>query len=121
MYEKFKLLVTNDSFFLTVLLILVGIVSFGLGRQSMVENGHVHNADMQSGVVFTDVKTTPDEPVVLSEIVKVVASRSGTKFHLPDCPGASQIKEENKIYFDSIELAKAAGYTPATNCPGLKD
>ena len=50
---------------------------------------------------------------------KYVASKSGTKYHLPWCGGAKQIKEANKIWFDTKEEAEAAGYTPATNCKGI--
>jgi hypothetical protein len=48
-----------------------------------------------------------------------VASKSGQSYHLPWCSGAKQIKEENKIYFDSKEEAEAAGYAPAKNCKGI--
>ncbi|KKW30802.1 MAG: hypothetical protein UY75_C0023G0006, partial [Parcubacteria group bacterium GW2011_GWC2_52_8c] len=29
----------------------------------------------------------------------LVASKSGSAYHLLNCPGAKQIKEENKVYF----------------------
>ena len=48
-----------------------------------------------------------------------VGSKNGTVYHFPWCPGAQQIKEENKIYFNSREEAEKAGYRPAKNCPGL--
>ncbi|MCA9367941.1 deoxyribonuclease I, partial [Candidatus Kaiserbacteria bacterium] len=50
----------------------------------------------------------------------VIASKNGTKYHLPSCPGASQIKEANRLEFASIAQARAAGYEPAKNCPGLQ-
>ena len=50
---------------------------------------------------------------------KYVASKSGSKYHLPSCSGAKRIKEENKVWFDTKEQAAAAGYGPASNCPGL--
>jgi len=50
----------------------------------------------------------------------VVASKSGTKYHYPWCAGAKQISAKNLITFNSIEEARAAGYTPASNCKGLK-
>ncbi|MES2994961.1 MAG: Ada metal-binding domain-containing protein [Patescibacteria group bacterium] len=50
---------------------------------------------------------------------KYVASKSGSKYHLPTCSGAKRIKEENKVWFDTKEQAAAAGYGPASNCPGL--
>jgi len=48
-----------------------------------------------------------------------VGSRNGSKYHFPWCPGAQQIKEENKVWFSSVEEAQKAGYTPAANCKGL--
>ncbi|MDO8624055.1 MAG: hypothetical protein Q7R54_01745 [bacterium] len=50
---------------------------------------------------------------------EVVASKNGTKYFLPWCGGASQIKDENKIWFKSKEAAETAGYQPAANCKGL--
>lgn len=49
----------------------------------------------------------------------VVASKSGSKYHYPWCGGAKQIKEENKIFFNSPQEARNAGYTPAANCKDL--
>ena len=51
---------------------------------------------------------------------EVVASKSGSKYHLPTCAGAKQIKPENLISFASASAAEAAGYTPAANCKGLQ-
>ena len=50
---------------------------------------------------------------------KYVASKSGSKYYLPDCSGVKRIKEENKVWFGSVEEAKAEGYEPAKNCKGL--
>src|SRR5690606_22759248 len=44
---------------------------------------------------------------------KYVASKTGSKYHLPWCGGAKQIKEENKVWFQTKEEAEAAGYEPA--------
>ncbi|MCA9052050.1 MAG: hypothetical protein KDA89_25100, partial [Planctomycetaceae bacterium] len=51
---------------------------------------------------------------------KYVASRNGSKYHFPWCAGAQAMSETNKIWFDSVEEARKAGYTPAGNCKGLK-
>jgi methylphosphotriester-DNA--protein-cysteine methyltransferase len=69
--------------------------------------------------------TEPSEQVAQafldeSEAVSVIASKNGSKYHLPSCPGGSQIKAENRITFASPDLAEAAGYQPAANCPGLQ-
>ncbi len=48
-----------------------------------------------------------------------VASKTGTKYHLPTCIGARSIKEENKVWFTTRMDAEQAGYTPAGNCKGM--
>jgi hypothetical protein len=50
---------------------------------------------------------------------QLVASRTGSKYHLPWCSGAQSIKEANKVWFSSKEEAERAGYAPATNCRGI--
>lgn len=47
---------------------------------------------------------------------RVVASKNGTKYHHPWCAGASQIKEENKIWYETEQQAQQAGLTKAKNC-----
>lgn len=63
--------------------------------------------------------TTTVEPQLSASQGQYVASKKGSKYHLPWCPGAKAMSEENKIYFDSKEVAEAAGYAPAANCKGL--
>lgn len=50
---------------------------------------------------------------------RVVGSMNGKKYHLLDCPGAKTILEKNRVIFDTVALAKLAGYSPAGNCKGL--
>ena len=38
------------------------------------------------------------------------------KYHRAGCRYAAQIKEENRIAFDSAEQALTAGYTPCGAC-----
>lgn len=47
---------------------------------------------------------------------RVVASKNGTKYHYPWCPGAGQIKEENKVWYINEDAAIQAGLTKAKNC-----
>ncbi len=42
-----------------------------------------------------------------------VASANGEKYYFPDCTEVRRIKEENKIWFDSAEEARASGYEPS--------
>ncbi len=133
MFEKLKSLLANDVVFYSLLLVLVAVASFGLGRQSV---GRVGQVAAPIGAVIAEYPAiipnnqaaAPIEAVTgVSQGLEadgtvvpgggaVVASKSGTKYHLPTCPGAKQIKPDNLISFTSIVEAEAAGYTPATNC-----
>ncbi|MCA9360602.1 hypothetical protein KC730_01785 [Candidatus Kaiserbacteria bacterium] len=125
MYEKLKSFLLDDAFFTAVLLVLISVLSFGLGRQSVVGEKGGPAPSAPAGVTITQSPKNIENKASIGNTsteksVKVVASKSGTKYHLLTCSGANQIKEANKVYFDNVELAKAAGYTPAANCPGLQ-
>jgi hypothetical protein len=136
--SKFKGFFHNVEYMLTVLIIVVSCLSFYLGRMS-VANEDIQPISMPASSiqhdsltgsiqataspVTSEISTTPSntETSLTPEVGqgKYVASKKGTKYHLPWCPGAKQIKEENKLWFDSKEEAEKAGYTKATNCKGL--
>ncbi|MEK7586510.1 MAG: hypothetical protein AAB453_01420 [Patescibacteria group bacterium] len=124
---------SNPLTFMSFLL-LTNLLAFGFGRLT-IQTGEPEQilVDYQPQVVMdrkvspqktqTDPEVQPRAPLRLNlgdNIGSVVASKNGTKYHLPTCPGAKQIKESNKISFTSPEQATLAGYTPAANCPGLK-
>jgi len=118
MIEKLKSLIREDAFFYALLVISVAIVGFLLGRNSIVPV-----ASQASGVQISQPSVPMTAPVLDTQApdgTAVVVSRSGTKYHLPTCPGAKQINESNKITFASIAQAAAAGYSAAANCPGLE-
>ena len=113
MLPKLKSFFRSEQSFLAGLLCLVGLASFQLGQASVDNNADSQTQhENQAGVIFTDVS----ESLIASDATRVVASSGGTKYHKLDCPGAGSIKEDNKIYFNSMALAKAAGYTAASNC-----
>ena len=132
MREKLKSFLADDLSFYGSLIVLVAVVSFGLGRAS---SGQFHTKVEPNIDIISQQKPIPRNDLVpaavsgsvlnpvpvsaLSSEEKVVASRSGTRYHLPACPGAKQIKPENLITFPNQEAALAAGYTKAANCPGL--
>ncbi|MEK7170500.1 MAG: hypothetical protein AAB767_04390 [Patescibacteria group bacterium] len=136
--EKIKLLQErlNTREIYTVLLILVvGFGSFGLGRLSRLQEGkpsirveQVGAAVVTSvppllfkegaGGVVVPAASSTEKPLALGG--KYVASKGGTKYYFPWCGSAARISEANKIWFNSVEEARKAGYTPASNCKGLK-
>ncbi len=127
MFEKLKSVLPSDHVFLLLVIVLLGVGSFGLGRLSVTTS--TEPVATQPRVVITPGATLGQQgDAVISAVPAsvppapaqlVIASRSGTKYHLPTCPGAKQIKPENRIEFASPTAAAAAGYTPAANCPGV--
>jgi len=106
-WQKIKRLPLEDAA-IPLLVILVGVGSFGLGRMSMLE--------AQKAPITVSQAATG----ALAAGGQVVASKTGTKYHYPWCAGANGISEKNKITFESKEKARAAGYLPAGNCKGLE-
>ncbi|MFH0803980.1 MAG: hypothetical protein V1896_00030 [Candidatus Zambryskibacteria bacterium] len=119
----------GGRYFVPIAIVLVAVIAFSLGRIS----------GLQEKREPVRVYTSPPNPspklgegssatATISEVKgastdssgQVVASKNGTKYHYPWCAGAKQISAKNIITFNSIEEARAAGYTPASNCKGLK-
>lgn len=92
-------------------------------QASIIEAGKSKEDDNQAEKTAEENET--QQETIKEEIAKepseqkFVASKNGEVYHYPWCSGAQQIKEENKIYFNSKEEAEKAGYRPARNCPGL--
>lgn len=113
--KEFLRLLRADLFIIVVIA-LVSLASFGLGRLSVLYGDEGRD---RLEIVYPDgQEATVFEAAALKspETGAYVASISGSKYHRPDCPGAQTIKEENKLYFATKAEAEAAGYTPAANC-----
>lgn len=44
------------------------------------------------------------------------ASSRSDKFHLPSCPSAARISDDNRVWFSTRDGAVAAGYSPCGRC-----
>ena len=125
MWEKLKRFIEQDTWCYAGLLCLCSLLSFGLGRQSVLENSVTVVPADTSRIMITRHDTHAPQPAAApvgegSDVaVAVVASRSGTRYHYTHCPGAKQIKRENRLEFASPSAAEAAGYTLAANCTPL--
>lgn len=132
--SEFKRVLSDRDTLTAGLLITVGISSFFLGKLSVDEVERVsERVEIRASSADTEESTRAVEPIssgrkepVSTENISsgpaeggYVASKSGTKYHLPWCGSAKQIKEENKIWFATKAEAEAAGYTPAANCKGI--
>lgn len=112
MSDNIKRIFQSDWLFFSLVLTAVAITAFGLGRLSERQTTLKPQNSHQAAVVVHESKyETADQ--------SVVASKKGSKYHLPWCPGAQQMNAQNKITFASSAEAEAAGYTPAANCKGL--
>lgn len=110
---RIKALLEQHAFTWGIPIIVVGVgfASFGLGRLSTMDGA-------RPAVTIREVSLTTDtRPLTPGGLV--VASRKGSTYHFPWCPGAESIHEANKIWFASEEEARSRGYTPAKNCTGL--
>jgi hypothetical protein len=112
----------ENDLVIAFIIICVALISFGLGRLSSLEDKKIPITieGAPASAQLSDAKhpTTRDMAEINNKLF--VASKKGTKFHYPWCPGAQRIKESNKVWFDSEEQARKAGYSPAANCKGLK-
>jgi len=118
-----------EVLFLLIFFFLVATLAFSLGRLSnyekkkspisviKTEEYYKWNGLDPSGI---DVSSDSNLQAVVAEKGSIVASKSGTKYYSPWCSGVVRIKEENKIWFNSVEEAQARGLTPASGCDGLR-
>jgi len=115
----------HKDLLIILVIVLVATLSFGLGRLSQktankpeLKIGEIELNSVPAAVYASQVSSKTSQAPQGDGTV--VGSRNSTKYHYPWCSGAKRIKEENKIYFSSIEQARGQGYEPAANCPNLK-
>ena len=111
----------QKDIFLGLCLILISTISFNLGRINALNKtpikitgqANVYQATIGNQAV-NNPKNTPTQP----KDPRVVVSKASTtkKYHFTWCPGAKQIKESNKLWFENDIDAQKAGYTLAGNC-----
>ena len=103
----------EKDLFIGLIIILGCFLSYGLGRLSKIESSRppvtISSPDASSSIQMV-------ARVSAGAGDKIVASKNGTKYYLPWCGGSKNIKEANRVTFDTEALAQTAGYTRATNC-----
>lgn len=131
--EKIKQFLIGDQgkdFFIVLIIIIVGLGSFGLGRLSKTTN-------KGSGITieYTDIPSNAPSNAITAvneaQNTKIgqnmlnpekaqkgafFASNRGSKYYSIGCSGGKTLKEENKIYFDTEAEAKKAGYEISSTC-----
>lgn len=103
-------------YFLTSVILLVALLSFGVGRLT--------GEDRPGVAINLDQELIAEDNGVLEPIgslgegslglLSVTASSQGSRYYYSHC--GNNISEKNLITFASANLAEAAGYTLAKNC-----
>ncbi|MCE9585185.1 hypothetical protein K8Q94_00990 [Candidatus Nomurabacteria bacterium] len=130
--EKIKYFIESDNgkdILTVIIVILVGLASFGLGRLSKnTPNGglkveytdqQVNDLDtLENGLesqnrAYIAPKTTSNTS---QNSGNYFASKKGHKYYSAGCSAGKSLKEENKIYFETSLQAESAGYTLSSSC-----
>lgn len=127
--QKIKQFIESDGGkdILTVLIvILVGLASFGLGRLSKnnsnagikIEYPSQLNqaSNAISGIQSPELTPTINQIIQNSGGKSYFASRIGSKYYSIGCSAGKNIKQENRIYFPSTDEAERAGYERSSSC-----
>lgn len=103
-----------------VIIILVGLGSFELGRLSK------ENANSGIKIEYPDqIDYLPGNAIESVNFTKTYtpstdktffASNRGSKYYSLGCSGGRTIKPENRIYFETKEEAEKAGYELSSSC-----
>jgi len=123
-----------DKVTIVYLLIIVGvgISSFGLGRISL-NNSFNENNDSDMAIIetpkerllptgqaenllnITNNEISSTQPTQSTER-RYVASKNGKMYYSLGCSGAKRINLENEVWFSTSEDAEKSGYTLSSTC-----
>jgi len=113
--------------FIPLCVVLVGLLSYGLGRLSGIgERAGVqieYDPNIISALSVGSASSTQSKPAPAGQAAaasagtasgEVYASSKGTKYYYSGCK--STISAANKVVFASAAMAEAAGYALASGC-----
>lgn len=111
-----------EGILLTLVVILVGLSSFGLGRLSATAPTTrrpvvVLEADANKNTNTLNVKysqNTTGDTQAGQEPERFFASKNGKYYYSTTCAAGNRIKESNRVYFDFAASAHEAGYEAST-------
>jgi len=121
--EKIKQFIESDKgkdILVVIIIILVGLGSFELGRLS--KNSQNNGIKIEyPGQEANVIESLNQNSSNLENFEKSVsgnffASNRGTKYYSISCSAGKTIKEENRIYFNTSTEAQNAGYELSSAC-----
>jgi len=105
-----------------IIVILVGLASFELGRLSKSTKGSGIKIEYPNQEASAISATEHSNILQNDKISKTLTNKSffassrGTKYYPVGCAAGQNIKQENKIYFAVKEEAERAGYELSASC-----
>lgn len=128
--EKIKGFITSDKgkdILIVIIVILVGLSSFGLGRLSVASKSTGVKIEYKSGE--ENPQTSQSKETVNLEQANAISavsstntsgsyftSNRGKKYYGIGCDAGKSIKKENRVYFNSKAEAEQAGYELSSSC-----
>lgn len=114
----------QKDIFLVFCIILISAISFNLGKINSLQKIPISITSDPSGQGQADIYSAVNNEkettagTAQNQVIdrRVVVSKNSDKYHFTWCPGAKQIKDENKIWFEDEAAAQKAGYIKAGNC-----
>jgi len=121
MLSNFKQFVKEheSDILLTIGIVLVALISFGVGRLTSPQINK-EPIVIQESTAAIEQSLSEDLKEINKETAgqgRFVGSIKSNKYHWPDCPWAKKIAPANQIWFTSEKEAQAAGYIP---CSGFE-
>ncbi len=126
--EKIKLVIKDciesekgKDVLVIIIIILVGLGSFGLGRLSKENKNSgikIEYPNQKSNVIDSLNKNLLNFNLQKSQktLKNFFASNTGSKYYSLSCSGGKTIKEKNRIYFNTSSEAEKAGYELSNSC-----
>ena len=102
---------------LTTGIVLIALVSFGIGRLSapLADNEPIVIETPLTASIQQSFGAADQQKEQKTTEGKLMGSVNGGKYHWPNCSHAKRISPENQIWFSSEKEAQAAGYGPCGN------
>ena len=112
MVDKIKEILAKrgPDLYILLVIVLVAVIAFGLGRLSARYEGEKD--------FHIEYPVSQGAAALFSAGGYYVASRGGSAYYFPWCGTAQRIKPANLVRFETREAAERAGYRPG-NCSGL--
>ena len=124
--EKIKVFLESDKgkdILIVIIVILVGLGSFELGRLSKEDSNSgikIEYPDLEAGQEASVISAAEYSNILQNDQMSTTktffASKQGTKYYSIGCSAGKDIKQENRIYFSTKEDAERAGYELSSSC-----